>query len=109
MITSAISSAVEASAFLTTSRVIGSTAWGAAGSGTDLDLDVPVLVQPGEAARRHDAGGVGLVDEQRPRALAVEEAGAVAGGRLDRPGSAEVGDAHALDARQRCGSPRRGS
>ena len=64
MMTSAISSAVEASAFLTTSRVIGSTA--AAVSGTDIDLDVAVSVQPGAAPGWDDARRVVLVNEQRP-------------------------------------------
>ena len=56
MITSAISSAVDAMAFLTTSSVIGSTQ-----PPTPLDVAVVVegAVRPGDDARR-----VGLVDEQ---------------------------------------------
>ncbi len=73
MITSAISSAVDASAFLTTSRVIGSTR-----SGIELDLDVAVAVEPGGAAGRNDAGRVGLVHEERASQLALEQAGTVA-------------------------------
>ena len=92
MITSAISSAVDASAFLTTSRVIGSTA-----QASELDLDVAVLVEAGEAARWDDAGRVGLVDEQRAAPLSVEQAGAVADGGLDQADSrAEVGQPRAL-------------
>src|SRR5262245_25344194 len=77
MTTSAISSAVEPSAFLTTSRVIGST------SGTGVHLDVPVGVEPRHASRRDDAGRVDLVDEQRPGQLDVEQSRAGADGRLD--------------------------
>src|SRR6476659_5855331 len=89
MITSAISSAVDASAFLTTSSVIGSD--------NELDLAVAVLVEAGQAPRWDDAGRVGLVDEQRATPLSVEQAGPVADLDLDqadvRP---EVGEARSL-------------
>src|SRR3954452_13299625 len=95
MITSAISSAVDASAFLTTSRVIGSTR-----SAIELDLDVAELVEAGRAAGRDDASRVRLVDEERPTPLALEQAGTVADRCLEQalsrveegePGSREVG------------------
>src|SRR6476619_7388126 len=93
MITSAISSAVDASAFLTTSSVIGSMR----DSDNEIDLDVAVLVEAGQAPRWDDAGRVGLVDEQRATPLSVEQAGPVADLDLDqadlRP---EVGEARAL-------------
>src|SRR3954451_8974176 len=117
MITSAISSAVDASAFLTTSRVIGSTR-----SAIELDLYVAERVQAGRAAGRDDAGRVRLVDEERAAPLALEQAGTVADGCLHQalswieegePGSREVGQSPdrgegvvlprrgALDARER--------
>jgi hypothetical protein len=73
MTTSAISSAVEASAFLTTSSVIGSTlVLGRRVSSIDVHLDVAERIEPRYAAGRHDARRVDLVDEQRAAALARE-------------------------------------
>ena len=46
---------------------------------------LPYSSSRARAPRRDDARRVGLVDEQRPRALAAEQSGAVADGRLDRP------------------------
>src|SRR5438034_6019749 len=70
MITSAISSAVDASAFFTTSSVIGSTL---VSTDIDVDLDVAIGIEPCATAGRYDAGGVVLVNEQRARPLAVEQ------------------------------------
>src|SRR6188508_101528 len=102
MITRAISSAVDASAFLTTSSVIGSIRALEPESDNELDLDVAVLVEAGEAARWDDARRVGLVDEQRAAPLAVQQARPVAGLDLDQADiGAEVGEPRALGGRER--------
>src|SRR5690242_14021311 len=57
---------MEASAFLITSSVSGSVAWGfAITDSVDIDVDAPECVEGGPTAGRHDRRGVVLVDEQR--------------------------------------------
>src|SRR6476619_1086608 len=102
MITSAISSAVEASAFFTTSRVIGSTVVARTVSAIDVDLDVAVGIESRDTAGRDDAGRVDLVHEQRPAPLSGQQAGAAADRRLDQAVlGAEVRLPRALVRRER--------
>ena len=100
MMTSAISSAVEASAFLTTSRVIGSTAR----SGVRHRHRPRCCRDP--SSRAVHPGGTTHVESssstsKRPGALAAEQSGAIADRRLDRAcRRAEVGSARALHCRK---------
>ncbi len=80
MMTSAISSAIEPSAFWITSMVTGSAFMTPPLPGLpvldgvpvlDGDDDVGVGVEPGPPARRHHRGGVVFLDDQRPGPLAA--------------------------------------
>src|SRR4051795_10543269 len=107
MITSAISSAVEARPFFTTSSVIGSAR---VSIDIDVHLDVAEGIEPRAAARRDDARGVVLVDEERPRALAVEQRGPRHDRHVQLLPEVRAADAllarQALDGRERVVPPR---
>src|SRR5215470_10638826 len=67
---SAISSAIESSVFLNSSKPIGSrgmsmSAFSSSDLSRELDGDVAVDVEPGPRAGRHHASGVVLLDDAR--------------------------------------------